>query len=109
MIYLATAVIHLNRPYSDTGRPGIATRFVIGLLLLKRIYGLSDEEVCKRWVYDPYERSALFLPCPRGRMHRQGEGISALRTRRQGLDRHHQRLCPSFANLPWSHQGIHDI
>jgi transposase, IS5 family len=40
--------------YSDTGRPGIATRFVIGLLLLKHIYGLSDEGVCERWVYDPY-------------------------------------------------------
>src|SRR6476661_10084647 len=39
--------------YSDTGRPGIATRFVIGLLLLKHIYGLSDEGVCERWVYDP--------------------------------------------------------
>ena len=31
--------------YSDNGRPGIATRFVIGLLLLKHIYGLSDEGV----------------------------------------------------------------
>ena len=40
--------------YSDKGRPGIATRFVIGLLLLKHIYGLSDEGVCERWVYDPY-------------------------------------------------------
>ena len=40
--------------YSDNGRPGIATRFVIGLLLLKHIYGLSDEGVCERWVYDPY-------------------------------------------------------
>src|ERR1041385_8634285 len=40
--------------YSDQGRPGIATRFVIGLLLLKHIYGLSDEGVCERWVYDPY-------------------------------------------------------
>jgi IS5 family transposase len=29
--------------YSDNGRPGIETRFVIGLLLLKHIYGLSDE------------------------------------------------------------------
>jgi IS5 family transposase len=38
--------------YSDKGRPGIETRFVIGLLLLK--YGLSDEGVCERWVYDPY-------------------------------------------------------
>ena len=40
--------------YSDKGRPAIATRFVIGLLLLKHIYGLSDEAVCERWVYDPY-------------------------------------------------------
>ena len=40
--------------YSDKGRPGIETRFVIGLLLLKHIYGLSDEAVCERWVYDPY-------------------------------------------------------
>jgi transposase, IS5 family len=40
--------------YSDKGRPGIATRFVIGLMLLKHIFALSDEEVCERWVYDPY-------------------------------------------------------
>jgi len=26
---------------------------VIGLLLLKPIYGLSDEAVCERWVNDP--------------------------------------------------------
>jgi IS5 family transposase len=40
--------------YSDKGRPGIETRFVIGLLLLKHICGLSDEGVCERWVHDPY-------------------------------------------------------
>jgi IS5 family transposase len=40
--------------YSENGRPGIATRFVIGIFLLKHIYGLSDEAVCERWVYDPY-------------------------------------------------------
>jgi hypothetical protein len=40
--------------YSDKGRPGIETRFAIGLLLLKHIYGLSDEGVCERWVHDPY-------------------------------------------------------
>jgi hypothetical protein len=40
--------------YSDKGRPGIKTRFVIGLLLLKHIFALSDEQVCERWVYDPY-------------------------------------------------------
>ena len=34
----------MTRPlYSDKGRPGIETRFVIGLLLLKHVYDLSDE------------------------------------------------------------------
>ena len=40
--------------YSEQGRPAVATRFMIGLLLLKQIFALSDEEVCERWVYDPY-------------------------------------------------------
>jgi len=40
--------------YSEKGRPGIESRFVIGLLLLKYIFALSDEQVCERWVYDPY-------------------------------------------------------
>ncbi len=40
--------------YSPNGRPGIETRFVVGLLLLKHIYGLSDDGVCDRWVHDPY-------------------------------------------------------
>jgi len=40
--------------YSEKGRLGIETRFAIGLLLLKHIYGLSDEGVCERWVYDPH-------------------------------------------------------
>ena len=40
--------------YSENGRPGIETRFMIGLLLMKQIYGLSDEGVCERWVHDPY-------------------------------------------------------
>ncbi|TWB51330.1 hypothetical protein FBZ94_110160 [Bradyrhizobium sacchari] len=31
--------------YSKRGRSGTATRFVIGLLLLRHIYGLSDEGV----------------------------------------------------------------
>jgi IS5 family transposase len=39
--------------HSKQGRLGIETRFVIGLLLLKHIYGLSDEGVCERWVHDP--------------------------------------------------------
>ena len=28
------------------------------LLLLKHIFALSDEEVCERWVYDPYFQCA---------------------------------------------------
>ena len=40
--------------YSDKGRPGTESRFVIGLLLLKHIFALSDEAVCERWVNDPY-------------------------------------------------------
>ena len=34
---------------TDHGRPGIAARLVIVVLLLKHIYGLSDEGVCERW------------------------------------------------------------
>jgi len=40
--------------YEPVGRPALETRFMVGLLLLKHIYGLSDEGVCERWVYDPY-------------------------------------------------------
>ena len=44
--------------YSENGRPGIATRFMIGLLLLKHIYGPSDEGVCERWVHDHISSSS---------------------------------------------------
>jgi IS5 family transposase len=40
--------------YRDGGRPAVPTRFMVGLLFLKHIYGLSDEAVCERWVHDPY-------------------------------------------------------
>ena len=40
--------------FSDRGRPGTETRFMVGLLLLKHIFHLSDQGVCERWVYDPY-------------------------------------------------------
>ena len=40
--------------YSVKGRPGIASRFVIALFMLKHIHALSDEETCARWVCDPY-------------------------------------------------------
>lgn len=40
--------------FAEQGRPGTEVRFMVGLLLLKHIYGLSDEGVCERWVHDPY-------------------------------------------------------
>ncbi len=40
--------------YAAMGRPGLSIRIMIGLHLLKHIYGLSDEEVCARWVKNPY-------------------------------------------------------
>ena len=40
--------------FAEQGRPAVATRFMVGLLLLKHIYGLSDEEVCERGVDNPY-------------------------------------------------------
>jgi len=44
----------LSDCFSEQGRPAVPTRFMVGLLLLKQIHGLSDELVCDRWVYDPY-------------------------------------------------------
>ena len=44
----------LAERFADKGRPATESRFMIGLLLLKHIYHLSDEGVCERWVYDPY-------------------------------------------------------
>ena len=40
--------------FSVAGRPGTESRFMIGILLLKQIYGLSDEGVWERWLFDPY-------------------------------------------------------
>lgn len=39
--------------FSDEGRPGLTSRFMVGFLFLKHIHGLSNEEVCARWVYAP--------------------------------------------------------
>lgn len=40
--------------YTDFGRPSIPIRTVVGLLLLRRIYNLSDEAVIERWIENPY-------------------------------------------------------
>jgi transposase, IS5 family len=36
------------------GRPGKPTRLMVGLTYLKHTYNLSDEQVCERWVENPY-------------------------------------------------------
>lgn len=46
-VYGATFVEHV-------GRPGLPTRLMVGLHLLKHIKGLSDEAVCAAWVENPY-------------------------------------------------------
>jgi IS5 family transposase len=43
-----------GRFYTSKGRPGLPTRLMAGLHLLKHMEGLSDEVVCKRWVENPY-------------------------------------------------------
>ena len=40
--------------YSEEGRPGVPTRLMVGLHILKRMFYLSDEGVCERWVENPY-------------------------------------------------------
>lgn len=39
--------------FSDKGRPATETRFMVGLLFLKHMFGLSDEGVCERWSMTP--------------------------------------------------------
>jgi len=40
--------------YAEAGRPGLPTRLMAGLHLLKHAKGLSDEQVCTQWVENPY-------------------------------------------------------
>src|SRR3954449_1497015 len=40
--------------YAETGRPGLPTRLMVGLHLLKHMDGLSDEAVCARYLDSPY-------------------------------------------------------
>jgi len=36
------------------GQPGLPTRLVAGLLILKHMHNLSDEVLCARWIENPY-------------------------------------------------------
>jgi IS5 family transposase len=42
---------------SETGRPFLYVRLLVGLIYLKHIFALSDEEVCLRWRENPYWQS----------------------------------------------------
>ncbi len=39
---------------SGPGQPGLPTRLVAGLFILKHMHNLSDEMLCARWVENPY-------------------------------------------------------
>ena len=45
---------HFSQFFSENGRPGIPSRMMIGLHILKHTFALSDEEVCARWIENPY-------------------------------------------------------
>src|SRR6185437_5080452 len=36
------------------GQPGLPTRLVAGLFILKHAHNLSDEVLCARWIENPY-------------------------------------------------------
>lgn len=36
--------------YSHTGQPSMPIRFMVGCLMLKRIYNLGDETLAKAWI-----------------------------------------------------------
>ena len=40
--------------FADVGNPALPTRLMVGVNILKYMYGLSDPEVCARWLENPY-------------------------------------------------------
>lgn len=40
--------------FSEDGRPGVPSRFMVGMLVLKSVKNLSDEELFALWPRDPY-------------------------------------------------------
>ncbi len=43
-----------SKLYSETGRPGHPIRRMVGFLIIKQLYNLSDENVVARWAENPY-------------------------------------------------------
>lgn len=44
----------LGKFYLNTGKPSMPIRFMVGCLLLKRVYNLGDETLADAWVTNPY-------------------------------------------------------
>jgi transposase, IS5 family len=42
---------------AGSGQPGLPTRPVAGLFILKHMHNLSDEVLCARWIENPYYRA----------------------------------------------------
>ncbi len=40
--------------YSTTGQPSMPIRFMVGCLMLKRLYNYGDETLTKAWEMNPY-------------------------------------------------------
>jgi len=45
---------NFSQYYSNTGQPAMPIRLMVGSLLLKRIYNLSDERLVEAWEMNPY-------------------------------------------------------
>lgn len=45
---------HFEPFYSPIGRPSVPTRTMVGLLLLKSMFSVSDEDLIPNWVQNPY-------------------------------------------------------
>ena len=53
--------------YADMGRPAVPVRKMVGCMLLKQMYGLSDESFVDRWIREPVHavllrRDLLYIP-----------------------------------------------
>jgi transposase, IS5 family len=44
----------LSKYYEKFGRPPLAIRLMVSLLILKQMFDLSDEQLIRRWVENPY-------------------------------------------------------
>jgi transposase, IS5 family len=67
-------------------QPGLPTRLVAGLLILKHMHNLSDEALCARWLENPYYQ---FFCGELSFCHRLPFDRSSLTHRRQRLGEEH--------------------